>query len=659
MKNKLLKLTGFAALFLALAVTVTNVAAQTAPAASMSSESTASASAGAAVAPTVTPAIPAGYTVIPPDDSDRADDQIVQLENLTIQSMTSGKVVLPMTIYASRDVGGSCREFLDVSGSAGSKIYPCPLAPTVLYQISVQSDTILLLKNRSRASIGDFAVGDHINVFGFMDRGTSGVQALIVRDLDKPALGSRYVQLNDLTVVAAPDSSAAPATFQAARKGIEPCLDFSSVSAPSGVTAPCPLGVDLNTAVPAAAASGASLEFYRPFQQFYSVHVSSLTRILNASRQIMALGNIQAGDHVNIYGRYNPSNRTIEALIVRDLSVPRNSIGTASLVVTATAKNIVCITTPCGQIDGAKVELHTLVQGDIMTLVATQYTANGQAFFQNLKPGNYTAVVTAPGYAQAYQTITLNSGEAGRLGFLLSPEGDPASGRIRLISPNGGETLTIGSKASIRWQPEKEMLTTADIFIQGDPCIGTTDTKACLSVMPRAYAIARSAGQLNSDGTMTYRWIVPNTLDKILLGTGAYRIEVCYAGTSVCDWSDSYFKVAPAVNSRAPHISSIVPSAADFDATVAIHGSGFTADSKVYLNGLALYGGASVSADGTLITFAVPRYYPWSCPDGKMCAAVMQLIEEGQYPVYVANANGTSNSVEFTIVSEQAANQAK
>lgn len=145
-----------------------------------------------AVSATVAAGVPAGFSVIPADDSDRGDDQIVQLENLTIQS-TSGSV--PGTIYASHDIGGSkCHEYLDVDGRGGSKIYPCPLAPTVLYQISIESDTILLLKNRARARIIDFAAGDRINVFGFMDPGTSAVQALIVRNLDKPAT-PQYVQL--------------------------------------------------------------------------------------------------------------------------------------------------------------------------------------------------------------------------------------------------------------------------------------------------------------------------------------------------------------------------------------------------------------------------------------------------------------------------------
>lgn len=280
-----------------------------------------SATVGASAGVSTGLAIPEGYTVVPPNDNDRSDDRIVQLENLTIQNIS---VSVPGTIYASRDIGGPCREYLNVSGVGGSKIYPCPMAPMILYQISVQTDTILLLKNRTRANIGDFAVGDHINVFGFLDSGTSGVQALIVRDLDKPVGNEgRYVQLNSLTVATGPASSTLPTSFRAARKGIEPCLSFDSFSSARGISAPCPMGVDIS--VSAEILNSTTSATYRPFRQYYNVQVNEKTKLIGLYRQSIGLSDIKPGDTVNIYGRYIPGTRMVEALIVRDLSMPRNA----------------------------------------------------------------------------------------------------------------------------------------------------------------------------------------------------------------------------------------------------------------------------------------------------------------------------------------------
>jgi hypothetical protein len=423
MKNQILKSTAVTVVLLSLIAGAGSVFAQ-------------NSSAGAALQMRAEPtlAVPAGYTVIPPDDVDRSDDQIVQLENLTIQKI-SGTV--PGLIYASRDIGGPCREFMDVEGRSGSKIYPCPLAPTVLYQISVESDTILLLKNRTRANISDFVAGDHINVFGFLDRGTSGVQALIIRNLDKPATDARYVQLNNLTVVSEPTSLTPPATFRAARKGIEPCLNFTA-AAPRGATIACPLGVEISVD-PKILSSDDGL--YRPFRQYYNIQVTASTRLLNLNRKPMALSDIQVGDQVNVYGRYIPGTRMVEALIVRDLSVPRSGTSQASLVVNVTDVGITCITTPCGQVNGATVDVHWLdFEGDdTPQLVASQVTVNGQAGFRNLKPGLYVVTVSGEGFSSVGQRITLRSGQTGKINLFVGKEDDNSrEPHILSISPRRG-----------------------------------------------------------------------------------------------------------------------------------------------------------------------------------------------------------------------------
>lgn len=464
MKNNLIKSTAVVAILFSLVLGAGSVVAQ-------------NTSVGVPVSGGGPLSVPAGYTVIQPDDSDRSDDQIVQLENLTIQNI-SGSV--PGTIYASRDIGGPCREYMNVSGSGGSKIYPCPMAPTILYQISVQSDTILLLRNRSRANISDFAIGDHINVFGFLDPGTSGVQALILRNLDKPSV-ARYLQLNDLTVVAAPNSGEPPTYFRAARRGIEPCLSYEA--GPSGIVSPCPMGVEVSASggVPnldsmmAGPATGMTLpsltppsppstELYRPFpyQQYYNIQITANTRVLNRNRQAIKPFTIQVGDKVNVYGRYIPGTRTVEALIVRDLSVPRITTEQTNLIVTVTNNRVVCVTIPCGQVNGMNVdvlpppppETFTTPGGVARPYIYRQVTVNGQAVFRNLAPGRYIVRASGAGYAEVEQEVLISRGETRTIGLFTSQITPAITAALQVLAPNGRETLTIGQSYTIRWSRE-------------------------------------------------------------------------------------------------------------------------------------------------------------------------------------------------------------
>jgi hypothetical protein len=49
--------------------------------------------------------------------------------------------------------------------------------------IQITDDTILLLRNRQRAKLEDFQVGDKINIYGFMDKDNNAIDALIAREI--------------------------------------------------------------------------------------------------------------------------------------------------------------------------------------------------------------------------------------------------------------------------------------------------------------------------------------------------------------------------------------------------------------------------------------------------------------------------------------------
>jgi len=112
--------------------------------------------------------------------------------------------------------------------------------------------------------------------------------------------------------------------------------------------------------------------------------------------------------------------------------------------------------------------------------------------------------------------------------------------------------------------------------------------------------------------------------------------------------SDSGFVVAQ-VAAGAPTIASLTPSSGPLGTDVTIVGTNFTAENNVVQFSSAARsfdaGSPVGSGDGTHLEFRVtacPSYAP-RCP--------MAYIPAGNYAVTVRNANGTSNSVIFAIVS--------
>jgi hypothetical protein len=118
-------------------------------------------------------------------DEDRSDDVIVQINNLRITRilLDPGIENVKAIFFAVRDIGWKCMLF---ESEESKKSLPCILdiRRKVLQKelaIQITDDTILLLRNRQRAKLEDFQVGDKINVYGFMDKDNYSIDALIVR----------------------------------------------------------------------------------------------------------------------------------------------------------------------------------------------------------------------------------------------------------------------------------------------------------------------------------------------------------------------------------------------------------------------------------------------------------------------------------------------
>lgn len=374
--------------------------------------------------------LPQGYSVAPYFEDGRSDDIIVQLNNLTIQGL-GGNI-----IYASQNYDVRCLEY-PVSSSNASISMPCPvLPPRTLYQIQTSFDTIILQSNRTRMSFGGLAIGDRINVYGFLDRDSNFIQALIVRDLDKPynTSGSGYIQINGARVLNEPNSSFPPASFLIGSQGGS-CISFASGYAR---TISCPPGMS------AAAVPGVMSAEAWPFSgTVYDVKVSPATQILAANRTPYPLSGIHAGHIVNVYGRF--INGAFEALIIRDLSSGSGGgtippvLGKAQLTVEVIDRTVVCITAPCGLVDNVVVQIQKI--GGVGYVGVT---SAGRVTFRELDPGTYTVRIYQSGKPTQEQNIGLGAGDSRTVTMSVSGwmggGGGGGTGQVYVssIAPGGG-----------------------------------------------------------------------------------------------------------------------------------------------------------------------------------------------------------------------------
>lgn len=355
-------------------------------------------------------------------DGDLSDDEIVQLNNLIIRDISSA--TFPTVITASHEVGIRCLKYKNET-SAGGVAFPCPVPHSSVYMIKVDAGTILMLKNRTRAQVADFVAGDHINVYGFMDRDTNAISALIVRNLDKPA-GRKYLQINNIEVAVAPGSTS-PASMIVFQKYITPCLDYGEREF-GGLPFPCPRGIEvkelgMKIGVGKAAENDISTsaiavtQGYFPLPRKYEVRITANTKIMDRNRIALPISSIETGDTLNIYGYYTTGSSVMNAVVIRDLSKPVAE-QRAVLRVGVSAGNIVCITTPCGILYNATVEIY----GENGVLVAKKTTAQGSAVFENLKTGTYTIAASAPGYERnKLSGIVVNPREIKSVDISLTP----------------------------------------------------------------------------------------------------------------------------------------------------------------------------------------------------------------------------------------------
>ncbi len=160
-------------------------------------------------------------------DGNRANDDILQLYNLRVSSVQNSPTTgLPVVITALANQDFACLKYDTESSQA---YHPCFINLTnKVYNLRVASDTILLLNNRMRMDVGQVMIGDRLNVFGFREESTNGVEALIIRDLSKPSV-TNLVQINNVTVTGI-SSPFLPATVTVFGNGTTQNINVSSTT---------------------------------------------------------------------------------------------------------------------------------------------------------------------------------------------------------------------------------------------------------------------------------------------------------------------------------------------------------------------------------------------------------------------------------------------
>jgi hypothetical protein len=405
-----------------------------------------------------------------PDGEESGD--IVQLNNLRISAISSP--TKPSIITASYDLAARCQKYATLESNTATTI-ACPTQAS--FSINVDIDTILLLRTRVRTQLNTFAVGDRVNVYGFMDRGTQTVDALIVRDLDKPVV-KQVIQLNDMQVVSV-SSQTAPATLTVISTPVSPCLDYTAGA--KGLPYPCPLGVGMG--VRAYGSSGVSDVIIQPqasvaypgtvvapmpsrpaimpLQRQYMVEVTANTVLYDRNRGLIRLAAVEVGDRINAYGTLRNDSATLDAQIVRDLSKPVSDTA-ASLRVYVTSTDAPCLASsggmatgdgtpppsmttnvllpfPCRPLYNATVQLY----GPNGTILK-QMTERGVAFFERLPVGMYTAAVTADGYQAMKQEVYVAAGAANTATITLTPASTNPGQGPTVTGVSGSTSLAVG-----------------------------------------------------------------------------------------------------------------------------------------------------------------------------------------------------------------------
>ncbi|HEX7651538.1 MAG TPA: PKD domain-containing protein [Candidatus Paceibacterota bacterium] len=150
-------------------------------------------------------------------------------------------------------------------------------------------------------------------------------------------------------------------------------------------------------------------------------------------------------------------------------------------------------------------------------------------------------------------------------------------------------------------------------------------------------ALLRSPERTQTSATFTHTYDADGTYTPVFTVSDDNGNTVTKKGSAVTVSDET-----------AARVTDIDPSSGPVGTDVTLTGTGFTDDSIVRF-GTGAIKDATVSDDGTSLTFTVPSDMGAYCKPGAMCPMYAILVRPGTYDVRVQNGSTTSNAVEFKV----------
>ena len=243
-------------------------------------------------------------------------------------------------------------------------------------------------------------------------------------------------------------------------------------------------------------------------------------------------------------------------------------------------------------------------------------------------PGVYPVYVSNTNGVSNTVNFTVTAGSLSSSSSLITTTADFASPHIASIKPeygtaDGNTLITIQGKG---------FLPTASVFFS-TPGMATVKAKS-----------------VSNDGTVL-TFILPN--DPQIFTPGTYNVKV--ANNNGTSFSNS--ALFTVVSFRvSPRINDLYPSSGPVGKEVQILVSGLDLNLKsdqIYFGGEAVSNFGYINSDvSSNLIFTVPSSIGPACNSVPRCLMPSRAVTPGVYPVYVSNANGVSNVVNFTVTTE-------